>query len=475
MYDTIETMSPKILLPICAVGASIGLLIAMALQYPFSVTFPIGPDAPAHIRDALKITKEYPGDSKGVSILTHSPYPLSILLFNTTRILPISWAERFTWWIAMGHIAVGLSLGLFIYRIHSWQAAAIAMSIWAPLTMVFNNHFASGTLPQLWSLAFLLLFLERFAARSVIWSSVLLLIVLFSHPITAILLTLAFLVVLPSYWLNWKHLDARERRLVQVITYILTVILAYIAYTYILRGPIHIFWDGAHLEFQKLITSEIAPWILLSIPGWIIVQRVSSMRPMTLALWNTLYFLTLVLAINEQFGVDIWTYRFRSTVAIMVIGGISIGLLEITRYAFQNKFIRGSFITLLLTSIALFSWSTNAAAYALHEKKFNHGEITAMQWMQTLPSNSIIASTNIDRVSEWVPIYSKHLYQELNPEDKLFSLHGDELAAYVASVPYTHVIFLLRRESVPENFIANPNVFTQIYSKDKVTIFTINK
>lgn len=468
-------MQSSRIVPYMGLGLATLLLIAMALQYPLSVTFPIGPDAPAHIRDALKLTKEYPGDTSGIKTLIGSPYPLSVAMLSATRIIPISWADRFTWWMTMGHIAVGLALGLFIYRIHNWQAAAIAIGIWAPLTMVFNNHLASGTLPQLWSLAFLLLFLERFAAKSVIGSSVLLLIVLFSHPITAVVIILTLLIVLPSYWLNREHLNIKEQRLLQVITTTIVIIVGYILYAYILRESISLFWSGPHIEFKKLLNSEIAPWIVLSIPGWIILQRISLMRPMMVTLWNTLYFLILALAINEHFGVDIWTYRFRSTLIIVSLVGIGIGLSHLTQLVFQTKIARFVFTVLIISSVALLCWQHNAIVYATHEKKFNHGEIIAMQWMQSLPNNSIIASTNIDRVSEWVPIYSKHLYQELNPEDKLFSLHGDALAIYVKSASYTHVIFLLRRESVPENFTANPQLFSPIYEQGGVSIFSINK
>ncbi len=463
------------IVPYIGIGAAVLLLIVMALQYPLSVTFPIGPDAPAHIRDALKLTKEYPGDSSGVAILMHSPYPVSILLLNITRVLPIPWADRFTWWMATGHIAVGMALGLFVYRIHSWQAATIAMSIWAPLTMVFNNHIASGTLPQLWSLAFLLLFLERFAARSVIPSIILLLIATASHPITAVLIILTLLIVLPSYWLNWKHFDIQERRLLQIITGVLLIIGGYLAYAYIIRGPLRLFWDGPNIEFQKLLMSEIAPWLLLGIPGWIILQSAAKMRPMALGLFNTLGLLTLALAINEQFGVDIWTYRFRSTLIIVTIVGISIGLLHIVRLTFQSAIARGIFITALLICIVSFSWQKNAMAYARHEKDIKHNDIAAMTWMQELPEDSFITSTNKDRTSEWIPLYSKRRYVEINPSNQLLSLHGDGLTAYLSSIPYTHIAIFLRREPVPENFGASPQVFIPVYEKDEVAIFEIRR
>lgn len=460
---------------ILGITAAIILLITMALQYPLSVTFPIGPDTPAHIRDALKLTKEYPGDSTGISILKNSPYPVSILLLNTTRILPISWADRFTWWMTIGHIAVGLALGLFVYRIHSWQAAAIAMSIWAPLTTVFNNHIVSGTLPHLWSLAFLLLFLERFAARSVILTITLLLFGMVSHPITATLIVLTLLIVLPSYWLNKKQFDKQEYVLMQWITGIMVIVIAYIVYHYMTRGPLSLFWDGSHIELQKLLTSDIAPWILLSIPGWIIMQRVTRIRPMAIALWNTLSLLTLVLAINEQFGVDIWTYRFRSTLIIIAIVGISIGLLQLVRLTFSSIISRSIFITLILAFMSSFSWQSNTNVYARHEKNSMRHDIEAMAWMRDLPEDSFITSTNKDRTSEWIPLYSKKSWVELTSDNTLFELSGEKLQKYAASILYTHAIFFLRRETIPENFIAHPQLFTVIYEKDGVTIFKIQK
>lgn len=462
-------------LKIILLSVACACLIAAAIQYPLSTRFPIGPDAPAHIRDALKLTNEYPGDHSGITTLLNTPYPFPVLTFNIMRIVPISWPDRFTWWMTIAHIAVGLALGFLLYRIHSWQAAVIGISIWAPLTMTFNNHFQSGTLPQLWSLVFLILFLERFAAKSIVWSVLLLFIVMLSHPITAVLLTLTLLATLPAYWANYKKFDAQEQKLLKIISGIVVLIFCTIVYTYVFHSPLHSFWDGSHIEFRDLAFSNIAPWVLLSIPGWIIMQSVIKMRPMMLSLLNTFSVLTLVLAINEWFGVDIWTYRFRSTLIIVSIIGLSIGLLHLVRLTFTSKLSRGIFIALAIGSITLLCWQGNAAAYANNEKSKKTSDFAAMAWMQELPKNSFITSTNVDRVSEWIPLYSKHPYEELTLKNALFTLQGDDLTRYIRAIRCTHVIFFLRREVVPENFIANPNLFVPIYKKDGVIIFAIHK
>ncbi len=473
-------MELKKLPAIIGIMASLALLAILSLQYPLSVTFPIGPDAPAHIRDALKLTKEYPGDASGLKIIANSPYPVSVILFNTARLLPISWADRFTWWMTIGHIAVGLALGFFVYRIYGWQAAAIAIGIWAPLTTVFNNHIVSGTLPQLWSLVFLILFLERFASKSVYGTLVLFVITMFSHPLTAIVLLLSLLIVLPSFILNWKQSDTKDRKLTIVIISVVALFVCAMMYMYIFHGQINLFWSGPHIELSTLIKSEIAPWMLLLLPGWIIMQRALRDKSTLLILLNVLLLLTATLALNERFGVDIWTYRFRSTLIVMAIIPLSIGLTRLNQLIFKSSIPRAVLPSLLLLFIAALSFQHNADTYAYYEdttkyRRVSTDEITAMKWLSTLPENASIISTSVNRNSEWIPLYSKKPWVELPSDNVLFELSGEDLKNHLVPSSATHLVFFLQREKVPANIRQNPDIFTEVYKNDGAVIFEIKK
>ncbi|MDA1169086.1 MAG: hypothetical protein O3A36_02000 [bacterium] len=460
-------------------GLAVLLLAAMALQYPLSATFPIGPDAPAHIRDALKLTKEYPGDASGIKILLRSPYPLSVAMLSATRILPISWPERFTWWITMGHIAVGLMIGLFVYRIHDWQAAAIAISMWAPLTVTLNNHFESGTLPQLWSLAFLLLFFERVAARSIAGSVTTFLLVLISHPITAVLVVLSATVSLPILFIYKSKLLLQEQRQTKILLGSLIIIYITSIVAFLHRYSSTTYWSGPHFPFHDIVTSPLSILLLLSIVGLIAMQKYLRKNIPLQVLFNSFQIITILLALNNLFGVDIWTYRFRSSVIVIMCISAAIALQALTSIVFTRKTTRVLFISSIIGIIALYAWQHNASVYARYEaddkyRRIHPDEKGASIWMKNhIPRDSFIVSTNVNRFSEWIPLYSNIRWEEIGASHPLFNATNVELAGYVPKTAYTHIIFFLRREQIPVNIQSNPQMFENIHTNDGAIVYKI--
>src|SRR5688572_729407 len=117
---------------------TLGLLFAIAAQYPLETTFPIGGDATRYILKLLEVqttANENGFFAAGRELLTNTAYPGTQIILATSALLPISWPERFTWWMSLGHVASGLAIGYFAWRLAGWKAAAAGMAIWA-LTFV---------------------------------------------------------------------------------------------------------------------------------------------------------------------------------------------------------------------------------------------------------------------------------------------------------------------------------------------------
>jgi hypothetical protein len=143
---------------------ALSCLIAPAIQYPLSTTFPVGGDAAPHIATVQHILTK---PIYSISRIAHSWYPATYILFSLNAFIPfISWTQLYPWWMALGQILTGLAIGLLIFRISGLRAAIIGIALWGMTPIALTSFFEDATMAQLWSLPWLVLFFEAVAMNS---------------------------------------------------------------------------------------------------------------------------------------------------------------------------------------------------------------------------------------------------------------------------------------------------------------------
>src|SRR5688572_12125747 len=99
-------------------------LAMLAIQYPLATTFPIGGDASRYILKLLEandVLQERGLVASVTTFLTNTEYPGAQAIFALSALLPLSWPERFTWWIVLGHMFTATSLALLLNRLAGWR------------------------------------------------------------------------------------------------------------------------------------------------------------------------------------------------------------------------------------------------------------------------------------------------------------------------------------------------------------------
>ena len=161
--------SPKAVaavLGVAAVGA------VLSVQYPLSARFPLGGDPPTFLYGARAMVEPgFLSEGESFSLLS-SRYPLAVLFLAATKILPVSWPERFIWAMAIAHL-VGVLVFLWVVaRLVGYEEGLAGAVFWTASVSGVNATFNDGTLAQLISVPFFLLVMGGLVA--LIMASVLL-------------------------------------------------------------------------------------------------------------------------------------------------------------------------------------------------------------------------------------------------------------------------------------------------------------
>lgn len=441
---------------------SLILLIAAALHYPLATTFPIGGDAASYIRDSQKLLSVLEKPVQLINPDTYSRYPLTQAAFALFSVLPVSWAERYTWFMTAAFISSGICLGRLANRVSGAPAAAIAAATWAATLVTIQPHIEDGTMAQLFSLSALFLFLERLYADSYGLASFFLVAALLAHPVTGIVgLLIAYVAIITQIG-STPSFVARFSVPVAAIT-LLAIASLFNQHSFF----DHIPSQDRTVSFLDSIRSWIAPaWILAPI-GFIALAKGFKRHLAGTAAIMAFSYLALLLTFNDLLGISVWTFRFSTylTSAIVLLFSIALPRLLIT--AIPYKSLRHIFAALILLSIYIPGWTAAASVFAHYESpskyaRIHPDELSALEWMNNnLPPQSTILSTQENRHSEWIPILTRHQWK---------SVHGKISAELLRDDQFTHVIYLKKREGVP-TYVRDH--FSVVHETDAAAIFNL--
>jgi hypothetical protein len=460
-------------------AAAAGLLVIFALQYPLATTFPIGGDAAAHLRVAQLLRAFTTAPHDAWLALRDSTYPLAQLLFAGFGILPVSQPDIFIWWMTLAHVLSGAALGLLLWRLGSWRAAAAGIAIWALTPVGTNTHFEDGTAPQLVSLIFLLLALERMLAGAT-WSTLLLLAATAAaHPLSGFMLAASLITGVVIVYPIRRRISPHEARLVRYIS----VLIAVFALVVAVRLASGVDWPQVQSEsyFYVLdaLRSRFAPWIVLSIPGLALVTNRLRRRLFASASLLSFFWLSFLLTTNSNLAVGLWENRFRTYFILSVTIAAGLALPRLLASAFRHPLSRSLCALLLFTSLASLTWRDNSSVYAFYENPKNHARLhpdvaAAFTWMKdNLPPDSFIASTAATRHTDWIPILAARTWQEVNASHDLLTKKETELIAAAVASPFSHIVFLTDHEGIPEGLAARPDTFPIVFANDTAIIFQL--
>lgn len=395
------------------------LLVTLAVQYPLSVTFPAGGDAAVHVRHARDISSL----TANLRVELHSWYPAANVMFAFMRLVPgLDWPMRFVWFMALGQIATGLALGALLWRLRGGMAAGIAMGIWALTPITLTPFFEDATMPQLWSLVWLVLFFERLTARSLWGMAVALSLALLTHPITALVLVATLAVSSPLLLIVRRQVPQVERG---VISFCLTItLLALLAAGNILASRSSIFelefTPEGSLYVSELLTGPSKAWLGAAIFGAIVFITQFRKQPVIAIVLSSFLLISWLLSINDQLGIGLWTKRLVPYLVVAITIFAAMGFEFALRHAILPKVLQPLLFALIFVPLLVQQWNFNANIYHRLESpaiyaRLDTNERAAITWAnQNLASNAQILTSSDTRHYEWFPALGNLSWEATN-------------------------------------------------------------
>lgn len=436
-----------------AVAISALILILLALQYPLSSSFPIGGDAASYVQYTQIILNGWRSPLYALQAFTQTWYPLAYLTLAPFAILPVEWPIRFIWWAALGQIASGLSLGWLLYRMGGWRQAAAGIAFWALLPVTAFRHFEDATIAQLWSYAFLFIFLERLYAKKALHSLIFLLLVIASHAITGAIAILAIFSSLLPLWIFRRSIDPKSRSIMTHIATATAFLIAIGTYIAITRpatfsivtaqpGPIGIF------EHTR---SLFVPLALLSLAG--ITPLINKLKQQRFVLVITICFLSVLtlVGINQILEINVWTHRTSPYFIISSAILFAFAWPYLMNLIFTNTKLRSTFTALFFTAMLISAWQQNSFVYNYYESSSRYArvhpdELSAMYWVRNNTYfSTIVYASQVNRHSEWIPLITR---RNLNPTDNLNQLLSSASNFSINNPNYLMIFH--NREDVPQ-------------------------
>lgn len=455
-------------LSVIALFAATLIAGARAAQYPLSVTFPVGGDAPEYIIAARTITHAATRPRAALTQLTSSWYPSALLLFSTSAALPLDWPERFTWSMAASHLAVGLALAALAARFAGLPAAAAALFFWSLTTTDITRHFEDATLAQLISLGFLALFLERLAAGSVWGSLITFALAVAAHPTTGLPLLVAIPATLPALLVHRAQLTAAERR--QAIAISLATLLVIGALIASHKSPFTV-EVGTDDETPLDLPNYAYPAVALAPVGLLLMlSRRAVPLPARLTVLS-LTAVTVLLAGNIYLGIGVWTIRLRSLAAALATPAAAVALVHTTAAAFHSRPARTVFLCAGAAPLLLAAWHASDRVYRYYENpdnvaRLHPAERAAMEWLEnhTKPDSTIFSVVG-NRHAEWLPALTGRKLALVSSFDKY-------LSAPVLSSGQ-HILILTKWNKPPPYLDENELRFKKTFSNEAALVYEI--
>jgi hypothetical protein len=464
---------------------SVGVLVLFifSFQYPFTAKIPLGNDTPAHIQNA-----RYPFSAPAHrEVAEHfapfkTNYQLSSSLFVLARFLPFSWPQRFMIWMALGHLISGLILSYLLKKIAGTIPALIGMILWASSVFGVLMFAQIGFMPQLWSMIFLLFFMERLQARSPTGAGVALIAVWFTHPGTFIICTLALVITLPQYIFTKTYCLSKNICLpIRIIITVLSSFLLLLFLFFYKNWPLYIAAEQALGVFRTLpfmLISQIGIIIPLVPIGFFIFLKNHSLPLYFRVFLSTFGVISIVLGFNSLLGLGILESRFfpYAIITTTILG--SIGFDACLRYAFPLAPLRHLILFFVLSIVTFQGWHT-AVSYITNpntDKTYQHlqeKQIQIFRWIkQNLPNNAVIAQDDPipDGVVRWLPVISDR--GTVNSR-RLLKDYCPSILQNLIETNATHIIFFTNYENIPDVYKANPQLFKEIYNNNEAIIYEL--
>ena len=456
------------------------VLLILSLQYPLSTSFPIGGDAAYYARRAQIFLEFFHAPGPSILALKSSWYPLSLLIFSSSAIIPLDWPIRFTWFMVIAHVSVGVSLALLLRRLSGWSAAAFAMFIWGITTTGVNSNFEDGTLAQLISFAFLALFLERFVAGAK-WSALLwLLATCLAHPITGLSILVTLLIALPAFLSSWLSLSASDKKLLLVICGASLALLSLTLFTGRQIFSHSSFITGvADVPFINILVSSFAPFVALAPLGLLLLLR-SDHSSTTKYIFAFLFSLSILMGGNDLLGIAVWTRRLLPLFIFVVTILSALSLPYLLRFLCPGRFTRAGFVSLIMVYFASMTWQNNHHIFRHYENPSNYArihpeELEAMRWFRdNLPASSYITTSNKNRHTEWLPVITPFQWLPVSPDDDSLSHPVRDKFDSLTYYKYKYVAFLTRRENVPEYIRQSPDQYPLVFANKSVVLYKVS-
>lgn len=455
-------------------GASIFALV-MILQYPLSASFPLGGDATRYILKLFEVKNfAAAGDwlAAGKALLTNTWYPGAQVILSISSLLPLSWPTRLIWLVVLAHLFIAGSLGLLLYRLAGWRAAAVAMAIWSLATVTITTDLENGTIAQLWSMGFVILALHQIT-RSSWWGFIAMSVAAgFAHPFGGLVIAATLITALPGLGVT------RHTRTPLIIGSLLALLAAagLARYYPVLAG----FAASAEpFPLNDLLQSPFGPFILLAPFGLVLLAQNRQRSPIPVLVVCQFIILSLLLTLNDRLGLNILTFRFQSFGALAVTILAALAVPTILRTAFPSSRWAAAVAVLFLSAAGLNTWHENSRIFRFYESPSRHARLhpdeqAAIAWLNTnLPATATIISTRTNRRTEWIPILTRHQWVGLTEADELWHKPVTELPDYLKSAPYTHAIFLRYREKDSEVFPGGVALFPVVFANKGAVILNL--
>lgn len=414
-----------------------------------------------------------------------------VLLSAGMRVFPLSWEMRFMVWAALGHVAAGIMIGVIAYRFGGRWPAMLAILMWSATTMNVLPFFRAATIPQLWSVFFLLLAMERFLKGSVIIGTLALVATYYAHPISFAVGALAASVTLPAIityrWVP-RSLPRRIIACIATATAGAAVLLVFrlFPFSFPFAG---LAWDEPWHNMLRLLSTHYGPVMMLAPVGFAVIattRRIPIYSRLTLL---TFGILGIVLSINDMFGGEIPVKRFipYSIAAIAVFGAI--GLHHLVRTITPIRWMKAVITAAVLAIVLINGWNVAKSAYQDFESGcrvpytcpvVRKAEREAYDWIRTnLPEHAVVAvGEGRGRAAEWIPVLAKRSVAAPHISGDWVSIFFSNSCIDIYTVAHgdgisvTHILFYKTGERVPETYSERPELFPVAYENEDVIVIT---
>ena len=437
---------------------SVACLIATAVQYPLSTTFPIGGDGAAHISTVQQIITD---PISSITKISNSWYPVAYILFSVNALIPhANWPIIFSWWMALGQILTGLAIGFFVFRLSGAKASAIAIALWAMTPITMTSFFEDGTMAQLWSLPWIILFFERMLAKSYKGMALFAFLALLSHPITALVLICTLIVSAMIF-------DKK----IAFISIAITIVAASLIYV---RRSVFFIPDGheASKYIPELLHGFYSPWLLAALYGWFCIIQKYKNHTLLLTAFGSFLSISFLLGANDLLGIGFWTNRLDVYMIIFIIIAASTGFATILKNL-RASILATSIASLLSLGLTMSAFHDNQNIYKRYESPSTYSrihpqELESIAWMNNnLPAGTTILTSEETRNYEWIPVLT-HFERLVKKQD------DTPLIQQVLGIRNVALVFFTRKDNVPDNISNNPTQYRLLYKNPSVEIYAIN-